>query len=207
MRNFDRAQLVARLSKLPKHASMAFAAAAATRLLPCVYRVWTTNREDGALRLRAAIEALWKHIEGDLQSSETLRRHALTADELAGMERADAHFRSPYSVCAENAASAVSHAYCSLLRSDVEEAAWAAYVAFEAIELFAFRTRPPRVDDPKQHVRIRLQNPLVQAELARQERDLTELESASLEHLKTTISSIHRRSEAQPVISLTESDS
>jgi hypothetical protein len=81
---------------------------------------------------------------------------------------------------AQDAAASVAYAIGARLTDDPQEAAWAARRAFEAVDYFVMS----QIDSTTimgEHLRFALSQPIVQAELRRQQADLQDLQLASAE--------------------------
>jgi hypothetical protein len=75
---------------------------------------------------------------------------------------------------AQNAGMAVAYALRTRLTGEAQEAAWAARVAYEALDNFVINKEDIDTSKPGSELRV-LSHPLMQAEFERQERDLREL--------------------------------
>jgi Protein of unknown function (DUF416) len=75
---------------------------------------------------------------------------------------------------AQNAGMATAYALGTRIRGDAQQAAWAARTAYDALDNFVINSENIDTHKPGAETRV-LAHPLVQAELARQDRDLSDL--------------------------------
>jgi uncharacterized protein YjaG (DUF416 family) len=175
---YDEAANVRRLAQLPAPLRVAFALLSGMRILPR-YRCFhaATGRGDPA-SLEAIAERLWGDVLGDRMSNDEIKSTAdsclaLVPSEEDGWDEATQPF-------AEDAAAAVAYAVRSRLTGEPQEGAWAARRAYETVERYVVATTGLSLDDPEDELTV-LSHPLVQAELARQQRDLEDLTALSAE--------------------------
>jgi hypothetical protein len=121
--------------------------------------------------LRAALNRLWDDVTGNKPLSELeLRASAKKCLALVPREEDEPSDEQP---CAEDAVVALVYALEARVKASSQEAAWSARRAYEALDHFV------TVDDSGVVVTANeqrlLEHPLVQAEFARQRRDLDEL--------------------------------
>jgi uncharacterized protein YjaG (DUF416 family) len=169
-RSYDERRLVASLSRLGRLGQAVFAATCAERLIPAYERFHQSAGQGDPATLRLLLDAVWAHV----QRGEEL----LTAEGYQGrLDAVTPGESDDWSVefgLAENAAAAVGYAVDAAIEGDPRNAAWAARHAYEAADLWV-RTRDD-VDFNVQGAEERvLADPLIQAELRRQQRDLDEL--------------------------------
>jgi uncharacterized protein YjaG (DUF416 family) len=166
---YDEARLVQDLSRLSPEARAAFAATCAERMLP-IYRWFheRTGRGDPAA-LEGALAHLWADLGGGESSGLEIERgvaEGLVPDEDDSWVDECAF--------AQHAAASVAYAIRSRLEGDGQEAGWAARQVYEAIDLWV--TTRDNVDVNAVGVEDRIvEDPLIQAELARQKRDIEAL--------------------------------
>jgi uncharacterized protein YjaG (DUF416 family) len=164
---YDERELIRKLDQLYPAAKVAFAAACAQRQLPC-YIIFSnqTGRGDSDT-LSAILERVWLDALGSKMSDEEA---LLELDRcMALIPEEDEEPWVIEQVYAGDAASAVAYALRTRNTGASQEAAYAARVAYEALDHHVINRLGVDGDD-----RV-LKHALVQAELARQHRDLDEL--------------------------------
>lgn len=163
----------------------AFAAACAERLLPTYRSFHQETGQGDPVALAQALNVLWTSLAGAPIGEDELRQHAAAADALIPSDD-DWTELTPY---AENAVTAVVYALNCRLTGDVAPATWSALQAYEALDEFVVN-RDLDLNTPGAEARI-LGDPLIQAELARQSRDLADL-AASSDHSGARVALIER---------------
>jgi uncharacterized protein len=169
---FDEAQLVGMLERLSCSFRVVFAAACAERLLPAYAAFSETARRGDPTVLRHSLTALWNDIGECRLPNEEVQKVIELCTEL--IPREDDEPWLPQRASAENAGAAVTYALRCLQNGQSKEAAWAARCAYEAVDHFVVNTENIDMDRPEAEAMV-LGHALVQAELARQSRDLVEL--------------------------------
>lgn len=183
--HYDERELVARLEQLPPLLRAAFAAACAQRLLPAYVRFSERTGRGAPGELTAVLERLWRDLEGKPMGADGLQRaldHAagLIPDENEG-EWAEGQAQ------ADDAAAAVAYAVRCRQTGEAQDAGWAGRRAYEALDHLLRYSEdiglgpggptarlPPNLGALAE-VEWALVQPLIQAELARQRRDLDDL--------------------------------
>lgn len=97
---------------------------------------------------------------------------------------------------AQNAGMAVAYALRTKLAGDAQEAAWAARVAYEALDNFVINTESIDTNTQDNELRV-LSHPLIQAELGRQERDVRTLLAANNREIARTVQEIREQARAE----------
>lgn len=169
---YDEASNVRLLEQLATPLRAAFALLCALRILPRYRRFHSATGRGDPVALEAIAERLWEDLGGDKMSDDELKRAAerclaLVPSEEDGWDEATQPF-------AEDAAAAVAYAVRARLTGDPQEAAWAGRRVYESIDRYVVATTGLSLDDPDDELTV-LSHPLVQAELARQQRDLKDL--------------------------------
>jgi uncharacterized protein YjaG (DUF416 family) len=167
--HFDEANLRAQLGRLPKEHCAAFAAACAERLFPAYVRFSREAESADPKALRVALDALWDDLTGKPSSEPHLRAMADECESLAPDENEESSDEQPY---AEDAVAALVYALHARVGQG-DRAAWSARCVYEALDHF-IQSEDSGVVVTANEPRL-LEHPLVQAELARQRRDLDEL--------------------------------
>jgi uncharacterized protein YjaG (DUF416 family) len=145
----------------------------ALRILPTYRRFHERTGYGAPAALQALVEQLWQDIVGRQPMTEGEVRAAVDrAMELVPSEEDIWDEESqPY---AEDAAAALAYAFRTRLTGDPQEAIWAARRVYEAADHFALGTCGIAPGGRENEHAI-LAHPSVQAELARQKRDLEDL--------------------------------
>jgi uncharacterized protein YjaG (DUF416 family) len=188
---YEEPRLVEALSTLSPGRRTTFAAACAQRLMP-VYK-WVharTGRGDPVL-LDDSLSALWEDLKGAL--SDELDAVRARVEELIPDEDDEWIDEIAY---AQHAASAVAYALRCRLSELPQDAAWAARQVYEAIDLWVTTRDNVDLNAPGVEDRI-LGDPLIQAELSRQSRDVAELGNETEEGLTSLTDRIRRRAEIE----------
>ena len=176
---FDEAELVAKLKHLPIAFRVIFATACAERLMPA-YRLFHTQSGDGdPVAMSRALEDLWSnpvlpevHEEVYEQQLEKIMGLIPQDDEIgASLTEKATH--------AQESGMSLAYALSARLTGEPQEAAWAARVAYEALDNFVINREDIDTNRPGGELKV-ISHPIVQTELGRQRRDLDELlDSAS----------------------------
>lgn len=90
----------------------------------------------------------------------------------------------------------VAYALRARLSGDAQEVAWSARVAYEALDHFVINRENVDTNIPGEEQRV-LSHPLVQAEFARQRRDLDELLCTPPHQVKLTINRVRDRARVE----------
>lgn len=169
---FDEQQLRARLTALPSKLRVVFAAACAQRLLPAYERYSGRRHSTEANEVAAMLERIWRDLGGDPVGAEELQR--LVDHAMAIIPREDTNEWVPEQAAAEDAAAALAYALRCRQNGEAQEAAWAARRVYEALDHFVIERDDVDTNVPGAEDRV-LSDPLIQAELERQHRDIDEL--------------------------------
>ncbi len=161
------------LNRLPERVRTLFAFLCALRIRPAYLRFWRKTGRGDPATLRSLSERLWRDLLGEQMTRDEAQAAVDRAMELVPSEEDGWDDETqPY---AEDAAAALAYAFRARLTGDAREAVWAGRRVYEAADHFAravvARTSLITLND---EMAIR-SHPLVQAELARQQRDLREL--------------------------------
>lgn len=173
MYKFQEQVLRDELSRLPAQCRVAFAASCAQRLLEA-YRAFAERSGQPAIGLESALEYAWTHVLVQAQRAEVER---MLAEVMARVPEEGEPGWTPLAAYAEDAVSAVAYCLRCLLSAEAQEAAWAARRVYEAVDLFVTTRDGITPSDVGAEDRV-LQDPVIQAELQRQERDIADLQSA-----------------------------
>lgn len=175
MRMFDESALIAKLGRLPAPLRIAFATACAERQMPAYRRFGIQVGREVPDALEHALEEVWTDpsLVPDREGFEQ------RIEELMALIPQEEGFQQPWTqevTNAQNAGMSAVYALRAKLGGEAQEAAWAARVAYEALDNFVINSENIDTNRPGEEQRV-IAHPLVQAELARQHRDLDELDS------------------------------
>ncbi len=193
MYTFDGKKLVADLERLPAPLRVAFAAACAERQMPA-YRTFVSNRCIGnSEALGQVLEDAWLN---PVKSSEaTLQQQLLECMALIPQEAVVKPWTEE-ATYAQNAGMSVAYTLRTRINGKAQEAVWSAQVAYESLDHFVINLEDVDTNLPGAEARV-LSHPVVQAELARQHRDLVELLSICGPHNQQLIAPLRERSKAE----------
>jgi hypothetical protein len=118
------------------------------------------------------VEKLWADCIDRRMEDEEVKRCSEQCLELVPTE--DEGWDEETQPYAEDAAAAVAYAYWSRLTGSSQEAAWAARRIYESLDRYVQTITDLAPGDPEDELAV-LSHPTVQAELARQQRDLADL--------------------------------
>ena len=169
---FDEKALVSALETLSQKRRVAFAAACAEHLRPA-YEVFSRRSGRGDSKaLGDILGKLWDDLAGDSMSSGELQ--SALDDCMKLIPREDEGPWVPEQAVAEDAVAALAYALRCRQNGSSQEAALSARRCYEAVDYYVINAE--NVDLSVQGAESRaLAHPLVQAELARQQRDIDDL--------------------------------
>jgi uncharacterized protein YjaG (DUF416 family) len=195
--HFNEQRLIKKLDGLPPRLRVLFAAIAAERLLPAYLSYSRLTGLGNPTALSAAIERLWRDIEGDRMNSEQVQECLELVMKL--MPREDDSSWVPEQAWAEDAAAAVAYALRCRENGQSAESAWAARRAYEALDHFVIAKTGIDISRPGANEEVR-SSPLVQAELSRQRRDVDELLAGDKEDVAGVARRMRQRALAESKI-------
>jgi uncharacterized protein YjaG (DUF416 family) len=172
---FDRSRLAHILNHVSPLHRVAFAASCCERLLPN-YRAFAQIEQWGAPDLlRQALDVVWSHLEGHpLTESRVL---ALTR-EIKEVSPDTEHFRSLFTSPALDAAAAIFYTVRLCRHPEAEQAALVGYKAVTTVQMYLVVLTDPEVIPHVSSTSLDYwieHSPLMMAELAKQNHDLSEL--------------------------------
>jgi uncharacterized protein YjaG (DUF416 family) len=176
---YDEREIIRKLDRLDPRAKVAFAAACAERQIPGYMAFSQQTGRGDPYALIDILEHVWRDGRGDPMSADADQIELLRC--MALIPRDDEGPWINEQAYAEDAASAVAYALRARNTGMSQEAAYAARVAYEALDHHVIN-RLGIEDDG--HVS---EHPVVQAELARQHRDLDELLGADAALAQTVV--------------------
>ena len=174
---FDEAGLSETLDQLPPELRVAFAAACAERMTIAYVRFTQQSDRGDPTRFHAILNRLWEDLSGDSMSASELDRNIEASTELI-----DSAVDGPWieqQAAGEDGAAALAYALRCRRSHAAQEAAWAARRAYAAIDEYVIDHEGIDTNDPGDRMTL-LSHPLIQAELARQDRDVGELQRGTI---------------------------
>jgi hypothetical protein len=173
---YSREQLIKNLDQLSRSLRVIFAAACAERLLPAYFTSWALTGNGNPEVLARILARLWEDVAGNPMTETEVKANIST-----GMNLIPVDYHEPWFVeqaSAEDASAAVVFALTCRQNGNSQEAMWSAQRAHSAIDQFVIDREHIDVIPRGARERI-LAHPLIQAELARQRRDIDELLAAA----------------------------
>ena len=194
MLKFDEEVLTAGLSSLPLNLRVSFATACAERLTSAYKRFWEATGRGSHERLVELLDRLWLDLEGSVMTGQEVEAGVEGCLSLIPRE-SDGPWAAGQGQ-AEDAAAALTYAYRCRKSGDSHEAAWAARCAYNALDEYVIDQQEidTNVAGAEAHV---LSDPLIQNELARQQRDLQDLLSVLSGMDGLTVSRLRDRARAE----------
>jgi len=168
---YDEEVLVQQLNALPLWGKVAFAVACAYRLMPSYARFFSETGWGNPRLLNDALEYSLRHA-WDCPIDEGTIADMIDAVMVVIPDENDV--QSQYQPFGEDAGAAVAYVLRTMRTGDSNEAAWAARRAYEAVELLATRIHALNDSSPIDEDAI-LTSRLVQCELSRQQRDISDI--------------------------------
>ena len=180
---FSEDELAEKLRSINLEYRVAFAAACAERLFACYSLYAGLTKTDPKAKVRKALDYGWKYLTDGQYDPNVLDGHIDVVSELLPTDP-----WRPEMDAAEDAAAAVVFMLECLKDDSVQSACWAAGRAYAARDNYiASRMDGTNIDGDKI-----LSNELVQSELSRQERDISQLISQSV-----SVAQLRERSQSE----------
>lgn len=192
---FDEARLISELGVLPPPLRVAFAAACAERQMSA-YRQF---ERDCGCSSPSALDLALQEVWSSPEQPQDIEAFEGRIEDLMSLVPPDDVISSPCpqdAMNAHHAGIAVIYALRTRLRGDPQEAAWAALVAYEALDSYVINTEDIDVNMPGAELRV-LAHPLVQAELARQLSDIEDLKLHASKPVPIAVSRVRTRATAE----------
>jgi uncharacterized protein YjaG (DUF416 family) len=194
MQKFDESKLVSELERLPAPLRVAFAAACAERQM-IGYRLFCAQTRQGDPEaLQHALDDVWENPDPK-RGVTTLEDQVEAIMNLIPREDGFAGSWTQQATNAQNAGMSVIYALRTRISGETQEAAWSARVAYEALDNFVINQKRIDMNEPGAEHQI-LCHSLVQAELARQRRDLDELLATERVQPREVITRLRTRARA-----------
>ena len=194
MLTFDKDQMAAQIEHLPKRLRVAFAAACAQRQLPSYVSTSAVNPTGNPEAVTRMLRELWEGVEQNAFEPEKLRRDVALCDLLTPSHDTEWFSGAGF---AQTALLSLAYAFDSALSGGSQVSLLAAKCAVSALDDYIIQNFRVDVTAPGARSFIRA-FPIMQAELSRQQADLTEL-SAAARHPGSeaaVIARIRRRAES-----------
>jgi uncharacterized protein YjaG (DUF416 family) len=182
MLTFDEEWLVAALSRVSRPARVAFAASCAERLVPTYKRFSDVSGKGDPRQLALILDHVWKDIQG---VPMTRAEVAANLDACMALIPTKKHGDTwvPELAPADDCVAAVAYALRCRQSGDAQESAWAGRQVYNAVDEFVINQEKIDTNQAGGEHRV-LSHPLVQAELARQRQDISELLAIGDEDLR-----------------------
>ena len=166
---FDENTLRVQLASMPWPEALAFAAAGAERIAPNYETFYNETGWGDPASVRRGLDLIWQAAETATRMSERVVKQHLIDCEAAVPESED--FDSLFTSSAQDAVFAVCSLLDYLLDGSLDKLVLAARYPTDSVDLFVQEAEGMDPQDPQLEQRILCQ-PLMQQELARQQRDL-----------------------------------
>jgi uncharacterized protein YjaG (DUF416 family) len=193
---YDEQELVHRLDQLPSKLRVVYAAACVERLLPTYFSFSERTGKGDPNRLARILERLWADLQGDPMSAEEIKVNLDTCTSLIPQENEEPWVEEQ--VYAEDATAALAYALRARQSGESQEAAWAARRVYEAADYYVINRVGIDTSQPRGEEHV-LSHGIVQAELARQRRDVEDLLNAAKENTRAVVSSLQSRARADAI--------
>lgn len=192
---FDRERLADELRGLPRALRVVFAAACAERLMPAYRRLIEQEVASTSNILTEAMEVIWARPNdgGGLDQQRIDECLALVPDD------SDIEPWTEQTSHAQDAGIAALHAVKAWMTGDADEAAWAASLVYDSLDLLVINKHNLDMNAPGAE-RVVASDPIVQAELHRQRRDLAELKTVNSSDAIGVASRFRARAISEPAL-------
>ena len=172
MFRYDEDSCFRQLEHLPRALCAVFAAACAERLFPAYVLFEKQSGRGNSKDLSVILERLWSDLQGNSMTSRDM--DASIEKCMSLIPREDEGPWIEQQAAAEDAGAALAYALRCRKTGESQEAAWAARCCYETLDHFIVNRDDIDINDAGATEAVTA-DPLVQAELARQQRDLDDL--------------------------------
>jgi uncharacterized protein YjaG (DUF416 family) len=168
---FNETELVKSIDQLPRLARVVFAAACAERMMPAYERFSAQTHRGDPQNLKQILARLWDDLAGNRMSATEVDANINACMQLIPQDDGPWVLEQ---AAAEDGAAASTYALRCRRSGLAQEAAWAARCAYDALDEYVINRDNIDINATGAEAQVR-SDPLVQAELTRQRRDLDEL--------------------------------
>lgn len=175
--DYDESARIEALRQLPPRLRVAWALLCVERALPGLRRFHARTGVGNPFVAESLLERLWLDVAGDPMTPSELEAAHRSSEEML-IDVAEGSWHVPSHANAHDAMAALTFAFDTRLSGAPQEAAWAGRRLYDLADEYAQRDLAGRVSRAHWTAvdeKLVLEHPLVQGELARQERDLREL--------------------------------
>lgn len=195
---FDEKTLVSDLRQLPRWARLTFAASVASRMSHAYTAYINAGGKGDPTLITATLEFVWRNILAAADHHDQIRGYLESIMQLIPPEDVTVNSLNAY---AEDALSSSAYTLRTCLSGEPQEAAWAARCTYEAVDEYVIELIkiPPGSHEAETSI---LAHPLMQQELNRQKRDVSDLQTYAASDPEVVISSFRDRSMREHALSL-----
>jgi hypothetical protein len=190
--HFDVSAKKDQLGQLPKELMVSFAAACTQRLAPGYFLYFRETGRGDMVLFSHMLYNLWSTLLGNTSSALMITKYINICISLIPKENNERW--TPEQSLAESAATSLTYSYRCLQNADPQEAVWAASQCYELLDELTLNSENIDTNTSDGENRV-LQHPIIQAELARQHRDLDELLKSKGMENKTMIETLRNRAQ------------
>lgn len=191
---FSKTQLTRKLDRLPPELRVTFAAACAERLFSAYVEFLGLARQGEAETIARSLARLWEDVAGEPMTGDEVQANINAC--VALISRDDDMNLDAKAAYAEDAISSVVYALTCRQNGDSQEATWSAQCACASVDYFT-TSREKFVPNPVSDPSRVFAHPLMQAELARQRRDVDELLRVADEDVRQVAARFRDRAKAE----------
>lgn len=192
--DYNEEQLIKEFARVPEKLRVVYAATCAERLFPAYERYLKQSGKKYEANLKDLKERLWLDLNGttmsDSEIDDAIEKCMTVIQDINDSEWI------PGSEAADAAATSLCYAFRCRKTGDPQEAAWAVRRLYDALDNFIINQENIDTNQPGGESKV-LAHPLMQAELARQRRDLNELLEFQGEDISQLAIPLHERAKAE----------
>ena len=185
--------LIDKLEKLPTRLRVLYAATCTERLFPAYECYLEKSAKRVEHNLQALLQRLWLDVSGEAMSDSEIENGI----DKCMNEIQDINDSDWIDEAAEGAASSLCYALRCRKNGEAQEAAWATRVLYDTLDHFVINKEDIDINESGAEDRV-LAHPLMQAELARQHRDLEELLFFEDKNIVDLVSRLRERARTEP---------
>ena len=192
--DYNEEQLINELARVPEKLRVVYAATCAERFFPAYERYLKQSGKKYEVNLKDHMERLWLDLCGNTMSDSEID-DAIDECMTVIQEINDSKWSSG-SEAADCAATSLCYAFRCRKTGDPQEAAWAVRRVYDGLDNLIINQENIDTNQPGGESKV-LAHPLMQAELARQRRDLHELLEFRGEDISELAVRLRKRAEAE----------